>query len=81
MFHSTVPWNRQYANINNKCILFLWQLGKSSSDDPGSALLELLDPEQNADFRDLYLDVTIDLSKVFYQYYYDFLYTVFCVLT
>ncbi|KAH0838924.1 hypothetical protein HID58_092358 [Brassica napus] len=66
MFHSTVPWNRQYANINNKCILFLWQLGKSSSDDPGSALLELLDPEQNADFRDLYLDVTIDLSKVLF---------------
>ncbi|XP_033147019.1 lon protease homolog 1, mitochondrial, partial [Brassica rapa] len=42
------------------------KLGKSSSDDPGSALLELLDPEQNADFRDLYLDVTIDLSKVLF---------------
>ncbi|KAG8232360.1 hypothetical protein J437_LFUL008828, partial [Ladona fulva] len=40
------------------------KIGKGIQGDPASALLELLDPEQNSNFLDHYLDVTVDLSKL-----------------
>lgn len=42
------------------------KIGSSYHGDPASALLEVLDPEQNSDFMDHYLDLRLDLSKVLF---------------